>query len=100
MKQADNQRSSAHYPLDDLTYDVIAMLHHKSKGLEAFEQYLSDAQGNDEVRETIEKIRSQDEECIRELQQHLISLLGQAQDDISSRTATSAGGGEGTRRSQ
>lgn len=92
MKQADNKRSSAHYPLDDLTYDVIAMLHHKSKGLEAFEQYLSDAQGNDEVRKTIEKIRSQDEECIGELQRHLLSLLGQSsQSSMSSRRATSSG---------
>ena len=37
---APNQGSqSGPYGLDNLTYDLITVLHEKSKGLEAFDQY-------------------------------------------------------------
>jgi hypothetical protein len=49
------------------------------------EQYLQDAQNNQRVKDSFEKIRKQDEECIRELTQHLSYLVGQQ----------AAGGGAG-----
>ena len=74
MKQTENIRPSGHYPRNDLTYDVISILHHKSKGLELLDPHLSDAQGTYEVKELIERIQRQDEECIGEFEQCLISL--------------------------
>jgi hypothetical protein len=41
------------------------------------EQYLQDAQNNQRVKDSFEKIRKQDEECVRELTRHLSFLIGQ-----------------------
>lgn len=63
------------FALDNLTYDVITVLHEKSKGLEAFDKYLRDAQNNNEIRSIFERMRQQDQELISELQRHLHDLL-------------------------
>jgi bacterioferritin (cytochrome b1) len=63
-------------PLSDLAYDVIAILHEKSQALEAYDDYLEDAEENDEVRELLEEIREQDEENVRRLEQLLPQLIG------------------------
>ena len=63
-------------PLSDLAYDVIAILHEKSQALEAYDDYLEDAEENDEVRELLEDIREQDEENVRRLEQLLPLLIG------------------------
>lgn len=62
------------FPMNDLTYNVVTILHEKSKGLEAFDRYLEDARG-DEVEDLLEEIREQDERAIEELQDHLHRLL-------------------------
>ena len=62
------------FPMDNLTYNVVTILHEKSKGLEAFDRYLQDARG-DEVQDLLEEIREQDERAIEELQDHLHRLL-------------------------
>ena len=49
----------------------------KSKGLEALDKYLQDAQSNQRVKDSLEKMRKHDTECIRELTQHLSFLIGQ-----------------------
>ena len=64
------------FPMDNLTYDVVTVLHEKSKGLEAFDRYLQDAR-NDDVADLLEEIREQDERAIEELQEHLQRLLNQ-----------------------
>ncbi|HYE64598.1 MAG TPA: hypothetical protein VD966_03385 [Pyrinomonadaceae bacterium] len=67
---------SGRYPLNDLTYDVIAILYEKSKALEAYDKYLRDAQNDQEVSQLFQQIRQQDEQHIQQLQQHLGRLLG------------------------
>lgn len=62
--------------LDNLTYDLITVLHEKSKGLEAYDKYLKDAQGNNEVRQVLEEIRRSDEQHIQRLEQALGRQLG------------------------
>lgn len=69
-----HDRNQGHYPIDDLTYDVITVLHEKSKGLEAFDRYLGDARGDD-VEDLLHEIREQDERAVEELQEHLHRLL-------------------------
>jgi len=75
-----NRKSSAqggNFPLDNLTYDMITIIYEKSKGLEAYDRYLKDAQGNPEIRELFEQFREQDEECVQQLQQQLASMLSE-----------------------
>jgi cell division protein FtsX len=69
--------SSKNFPIDNLVYDLMMIIAKKSKGLKAMEQYLQDAQNNQRVKDTFEKIRKHDEECVRELTQHLGFLIGQ-----------------------
>jgi hypothetical protein len=86
-----NRKSSAqsgNFPLDNLTYDMITIIYEKSKGLEAYDRYLKDAQGNPEIRELFEQFREQDEECVQQLQQQLASMLSEG----------ATGGGETSRR--
>ena len=68
------RQDSGHFPMDDLAYDIVTVLHEKSKGLEAFDRYLQDARGDD-VEDLLEEIREQDERAIEELQDHLHRLL-------------------------
>ena len=56
--QSSRSSRSGDFPLDNNTYNVITVIHEKSKGLEAFDQYLEDADEN--LREIFEEIREQD----------------------------------------
>lgn len=72
--RSGGSRSSGNFPMDNLTYNVVTILHEKSKGLEAFDRYLQDARGDD-VEDLLMEIREQDERVIEELQDHLHRLL-------------------------
>jgi hypothetical protein len=65
---------SGDFPLDNNTYNVITVIHEKSKGLEAFDQYIEDA--DEELREIFNEIREQDTRVIEQLQEHLRRLIG------------------------
>jgi hypothetical protein len=87
--------SSKNFPIDNLVFDLMMIIVQKSKGLEAMDQYLQDAQNNQRVKDSFEKIRKQEEECIRELTQHLSFLVGQQQATGQSPGRSAAGGGAG-----
>jgi hypothetical protein len=72
-----SQRRDGQFALDNLTYDIITVLHEKSKGLEAFERYMRDAQRDGEIRKVFERMRQEDERMVRELEDHLGRILGQ-----------------------
>lgn len=74
MAQA-TKRGGEDFPLDNLTFNLITIMHKKSKAIEAYDKYLEDAQADEEIRELIEEIRSQDEDFVLQLQQHLTRLL-------------------------
>ena len=61
------------FPLDNNTYNVITVIHEKSKGLEAFDQYIEDA--DEELREIFQEIRDQDTRYIEQLQEQLRLLI-------------------------
>jgi ferritin-like metal-binding protein YciE len=65
--------------LDNLTYDIITVIHEKSKGLEAYDRYLQDAQRDQEARQCLEEIRRSDEQHIQRLQQVLSRCLQTSQ---------------------
>ena len=84
--------SGQNFPIDNLVYDLMMIITKKSKSLKAMDQYLQDAQNNQRVKASFEKIRKQDEECIRELTQHLSYLIGQQAPGQGSATGGSSGG--------
>lgn len=84
--------SGQNFPLDDLTFDLMMIIAKKSKGLEAMNKYIQDAQSNQRVKDSLEKIRKQDEECVRELTQHLSFLIGQRQSSGQSSAQSGTGG--------
>jgi hypothetical protein len=59
------------------------------------ERYLQDAQNNQRVKDSFEKIRKQDEECIRELTQHLSFLIGRQQTTGPGSGKSATGGATG-----
>ncbi len=62
-------------PLDDLAFDVVAVLHEKAQALEAYAKYLEDAEGDDELRELFEDMRRTDREHVIALKEALGRLL-------------------------
>jgi ferritin-like metal-binding protein YciE len=90
-QNASNQ--GGNFPLDNLCYDLITIIHEKSKALEAYDKYLSDAQNNNELRQLLEQIRQQDTQQVQQLKQHLGQLLGQQSGSTSSQSAGQTRGG-------
>lgn len=67
--------TSQRYGVDNLTYDLITLISEKSKGLEAYDQYANDAQGNQQVTNLFQQLRQQDEQAIQQLVQQLKQTL-------------------------
>ena len=80
VSRSENLGSSAQgsFVLDNNTYNVIAILHEKSKALEAYDKYLRDAAQERELRSVLERIRQQDQQSIQQLQGHLARLLARS----------------------
>ncbi len=70
--------AQGNFPLDNLTFDLITIIYEKSKGLEAYERYIRDAQGDQQVRQVLEQIRNEDQQHIQQLQGHLQRCLSQS----------------------
>lgn len=62
-------------PIDDLTYDLIAVIHHKAKAIEAYDKYVRDAVEDEDAREVLERIKRQDQEHVRVLKEILARRL-------------------------
>jgi ferritin-like metal-binding protein YciE len=93
MANQNVSNQSGNFPLNDLCYDLIAVIHKKSKALEAYDKYMRDAQNDNELRELLEQIRQQDMQQVQQLTQHLGRLLGQQSDTASSQSASQTRGG-------
>jgi uncharacterized protein YegL len=71
MSTSQETVSRGQFPIDNVTYDLITLIHEKSKGLEAFDKYMQDAQGNNELGQLLQQIRQQDTENVQQLVQLL-----------------------------
>jgi bacterioferritin (cytochrome b1) len=76
-KQGGQGQSSGNFPLDNLTYDLVTVLYEKSKGLEAYDKYIRDAQNDQQARQLFEQMRQQDEQFVQQLTQQLGLRSGQ-----------------------
>jgi hypothetical protein len=76
-KQTRNQSQTRGdgFPLDNLTYDLLTILHEKSKGLEAYEKYLEDAEANEEVVQVLEELKEQDIQAVNRLRECLTQVF-------------------------
>jgi len=83
------------FPLDNLTYDLVTIIYEKSKGLEAFDTYMRDAQGNQELSNLLQQMHQQDAQFIQQLQQQLHQCL-MNQGGLNSRSAGDSMGGSGS----
>ncbi len=71
------QSSSQGGKIDNVLYDVVTVLHEKSKGLEAYDKYDRDLQNHNEVKQIFDEIRRNDEQAVQRLQECLGQLVGQ-----------------------
>ena len=44
----------------DLVYDLVSIQYHALKGAQVYDQFVKDAQGNDDARKFIEQVKEQD----------------------------------------
>ena len=54
--------SNSSTPASDLVYDLVSIQYHALKGAQLIDQFISDAQGNDEARSFFEQVKQQDAE--------------------------------------
>ncbi len=78
MANQPTSSGSGSFALDNPTFDLITVIYEKSKGLEAYERYIKDFQGDNEVRQLFEQIRQQEHQFIQQLQRHLSRRLQQS----------------------
>ncbi len=68
-------QQNAQFPLQDAAYDIIAILHKKSKAIKAYERYLEDFQHDTHLRQALITIRLEEQKHIEMLKAHLSRLL-------------------------
>lgn len=57
--------TSQRYGVDNLTYEFVTIISQKSKGLGAYDQYLDDAQGNQQVTNLFQQLVQQLKQTLR-----------------------------------
>ncbi len=67
--------STERFPLNDRTYDLISILHHKSKALAAYETYLADVQADTHLTQILVEIKHDEQRHMERLKAHLGRLL-------------------------
>jgi predicted ribosome quality control (RQC) complex YloA/Tae2 family protein len=82
--QQETRSGQKHFAIDNLTYDLMTVISEKSKGLEAFDQYLQDAQSNQQVSQLFQQIRQQDQQAIQQLMQQLQQAMSSSRVGASS----------------
>lgn len=98
MPNQARKQTGKQFPLDNLTYDLISLIHEKSESLQVYDIYLEDAAGDEEIRGLFEQLRAQDEEFIVQLKEHLSRRLNESTGQASGQGAArqrAAGQGSG-----
>jgi hypothetical protein len=71
------QGGQGQFPLSNPEYDLIAILHNKLQAIEAYQKYLRDAQGNQELSQLIQECLRTDQQLAQRLHQQLHRMHGQ-----------------------
>jgi hypothetical protein len=78
QKSAQGNRGNQSGKIDNVLYDIVTVLHEKSKGLEAFDQYESDLEDHEEISQIFQEIRSNDEQAVQRLRECLREYLNES----------------------
>jgi hypothetical protein len=70
-----NVNTQGAYPLSNPAYDVISILHKKSKALEAYEKFVHDFSSDTQLTQILIEIRHDEQRHIELLKAHLARLL-------------------------
>ncbi len=68
---ANTMGQSGQYPVANAEYDLITILAHKLKGIEAYQIYLKDTKGDQELAKLIQECLQQDQQMATRLHDHL-----------------------------
>lgn len=63
------------FPLNDPAYDLISIMHHKSKALAAYEGYLADVKADTHLTQILVEIKHDEQRHLEKLKAHLGRLL-------------------------
>jgi len=77
QRRSSGSSSGQNGGIDNVFYNVVTVLHEKSKGLEAYDQYEQDFEGRDEIQEIFDEIRRNDEQAVQRLRQCLAQLVNE-----------------------
>jgi len=68
-------------PISDLTYDWLTVLQSKAEGLNAYEQYIQDAEKENatECVAMFRKLQENDVRQVEEIRDHVMKMLSKAQ---------------------
>jgi hypothetical protein len=77
LEQMATIEQHSEYPLNNAAYDVMVIVHEKSKALQAYEHYLQDLQHDTALRQALVQIRHDDQRHIETLMAHLQRLLSE-----------------------
>ncbi len=63
-------------PIDNLTFDWLTVLHSKAEGLNAYEQYIRDAEAQNahECVEMFKRLHDQDARMVEEIRDHVAKM--------------------------
>lgn len=74
-QNASNTNQNASFVINNACFDVITIIHAKSKALEAYEKYFQDLMSDTQLRQILIDIRSDDQRHVARLKNHLGRLL-------------------------
>lgn len=65
-----------HTPADDVVFDLVSVQYHALKAAQAYDTYIADAEGHDDVRQFFEQAAQQDAERAQRCHDLLRQLTG------------------------
>ncbi|MBX9570091.1 MAG: hypothetical protein K2X77_14420 [Candidatus Obscuribacterales bacterium] len=75
MQPDAEQNQNASFVINNACFDVISIIHAKSKALDAYEKYFQDLMADTQLRQILIEIRHDDQRHIARLKNHLGRLL-------------------------
>ena len=73
-----------HSPADDIVYNLVSVQYHALKAAQAYDSYVQDAEGHDDVREFFQQCAQQDAERAKKCHELLGQLTGTGGLSVSS----------------
>jgi len=68
--------ATQHSPADDIVYNLVSVQYHALKAAQAYDSYVQDAEGHDDVRSFFQQCAQQDAERAKKCHELLGQLTG------------------------